>query len=107
MNKKFNILGKEIVVGIPTYAKLTAFLIPHIVLIAVIMLVVSFMLSYNLALILLLEQGKDLTRSWNSIMFFLRLPVTFILLIWIALISAAMDEIQKKRDKERYSKPLI
>jgi hypothetical protein len=107
MNKKIKIFGQEIWIGTPTYAKLTALLVPQILLIAVIMLVLSFTFSFSLALILLKEQGIDLIPMQEGIDFWFKLPMTFIMLIWIALTSAAMDEIQKKQDKKRYSKPLI
>jgi hypothetical protein len=107
MNKKIKIFGYEITIGTPNYAKLTAALVPQILLIATIMLVISYTFSFLFALILLKESGIDLMPLQKGIDFWFRLPGTFIVLIWIALTSAAMDEIQKKRDKKRYSKPLI
>jgi len=107
MNRKIKIFGQEITIGTPTYAKLTAALVPQILLIATIMLVISYTFSFMLALVLLKEQGIDLMPMQKKIGFWFRLPATLVMLICLALTSATMDEIQKKRDKKRYSKPLI
>ncbi|MBE3087128.1 MAG: hypothetical protein IMZ64_13025 [Bacteroidetes bacterium] len=108
MNKKIKVFGKQITIRKPEpYADIRDALITQIAFIAVIMLVLSYVLSFSLALIFLKEHGTDLGPMWKGIGFWVRLPITFFMLIMIALTSAAMDEIQKKRDKERYSKPLI
>jgi hypothetical protein len=104
MNKTFKLFGEEIIIRPPTYAKLTAALIPQILLIAGIMLVLSYTFSFYL---ILKELGTPTEPLQEGIAFWVRLPVTFIFLIWIALSSDAMDEIQKKREKKRYYKPLI
>jgi hypothetical protein len=108
MNKKIKVFGKEITIRKPEpYADIRDILIPQIAFMSVIMIVLSFTLSFILALILLKEQGTDLSPMQEGINFWLRLPMTFLVLIWIALTSDALDEIKKERDKKRYSKPLI
>lgn len=108
MNQKIKILGQEITIRKPEpYADIRDILITQIAFIALIMLVISFMLSFGLALIFLKESGTPLEPLQKGIDFWFKLPATFIFLIWIALTSDALDEIKKKRDKKRYSKPLI
>jgi Na+-driven multidrug efflux pump len=108
MNQKIKILGKEITIRKPEpYADIRDMLMAWSIGLAVIMLTISFTFSWFWAYLFLREYGADMEKLNPSFEWWFRIPITFLSLVTLTLISAALDEAKKKREKERYSKPPI
>jgi lysylphosphatidylglycerol synthetase-like protein (DUF2156 family) len=81
------------------YSKISASLLAWICGLGSLMLIMSFTFSWMWAYTFMLEQGKDMEKLSKGFDFWLRIPVTFMALIILALISNVLD-IQYKRNQK-------
>lgn len=109
MNKKIKVFGQEITIRKPEpYADIRDMLLCWTIGLAVIMLTISFTFSWFWAYMFLRDyMGADMEKLNPGFEWWFRIPITFLSLVYLTLLAAILDEAQKKRDKKRYSKPLI
>jgi hypothetical protein len=109
MNRKFNVFGQEITIRKPEpYADLRDMLMAWTMGLAVIMLTISFTFSWFWAYMFLRDYGgADMEKLNPGFEWWFKIPITFLSLVTLTLLSDVLDKVHKKREKERYTKPLV